>query len=78
MLPNIEHTDNLILNYEKNERTKTKTFRINVYEERVNETSAILGQLILGKAILGNANTNTGDTGGVLKCCITLAARWMD
>jgi hypothetical protein len=81
MLPNIENTDALILNFEKNERTKTKTFRISVYEGKVSSTSStssILGKLVLGKAILGNATTNNDDTGGALKCCITLAARQMD
>jgi hypothetical protein len=69
MLPNIENTDALILNYERNERTKT--FRISIYEEKVNDTSAILGKLILGKGRLGNA----GNNGGVLKRYITLTAR---
>ena len=76
----MENIDDLILNFEKNERTKTKTFRINIYNEKASSTdvtSAILGQLVLGKAILGNASTNTNDTGGVLKSYITLTARWM-
>ena len=75
MLPNIENTDALILNYEKNELAKTKTYRIKVYEEKISETNAILGQLILGKAVLGNADNGTG---GALRCYITLTAKWMD
>lgn len=76
MLPNIENTDALTLNFEKSERTKT--FRIGLYKEKVNITNALLGQLVLGTAILGNKGTNTNDTGGVLQSYITLTATWMD
>ena len=61
MLPNIENTDDLILDFEENEQFKTKTFRINVSEQIVSNTiiSSILGKLILGKCYLGEVYEKT-------------------
>ena len=53
MLPNIENTDNLILDFEENKQSKTQTFRINIYEQKVSVTS------------VGNTTTNTDDTPGI-------------
>ena len=56
MLPNMENIDDLILDFEEKEESKTQTYRINI-DAKVNavtDASAILGRLILGKAKLGN------------------------
>lgn len=59
MLPNMENADDLILDFEENEKNKTQTYRINFVEQKSSGTNAILGKLILGKAVLGNATSTT-------------------